>query len=196
MIDLYNRRENGEKVDLPIRNKENQKTQYQEAKERLEKTVEQERNLLIQNPRFFGAIRVIPSPSKLRGAMASDPDVENAGMDYVMEYERKHGRNPNDICLENLGYDIYSEDKEGNKRRIEVKARAKIGNVALTINEWFKARRFREEFYLYVVYNAVTNPELIIINDPYEYLKAFEEKEIVRYIVTEEEIKNKGDKQQ
>lgn len=195
LIDLYSRRENGEKVDLPIRNKENQKIKYQEAKERLEKTIEQEQNLLIQNPRFFGAIRVIPSPSKLKG-MVSDPDVEKAGMDYVMEYEKKHGRKPKDICQENLGYDIYSEDNEGNKRRIEVKARAKIGNVALTINEWFKAKRFRKEFYLYVVYNAVTNPELIIINDPYEYLKAFEEKEIVRYIVTEEEIKNKGDKQQ
>ena len=40
----------------------------------------------------------------------------------------------------NLGYDIRSEDDQGNVRYIEVKARACTGAITLTANEWFMAR--------------------------------------------------------
>ena len=32
------------------------------------------------------------------------------------------------------------------------------GLVALTLNEWFKGKRFREQYLLYMVANAATNP--------------------------------------
>ena len=75
----------------------------------------------------------------------------------------------------------------------EVKERAKEGIVSLTPNEWFKAKRFKDEYFLYSVMNARTVPELYITKDPYNTLTADERKEIVRYIIPFDEIKNKGD---
>jgi len=76
-------------------------------------------------------------------------------------------------------------------RYIEVKARAGEGDVALTPNEWFKAKRFKEQYWLYVVANAATNPTLYIINNPAENLKPQEKVEVVRFIVPVEEWKDK-----
>lgn len=45
------------------------------------------------------------------------------------------------------------------------------GDVASTPNEWFKAKRFKEQYWLYVVSNAATNPMLYILNNPAENLK-------------------------
>jgi hypothetical protein len=101
---------------------------------------------------------------------------------------------PEDISLENLGFDIRSKDKQGNVRYIEVKARAESGGVSLTQNEWFKAKRFKEDYYLYAVLNVATKPELYIIKNPAEHLSPEEKFEAVRYIVSLEDIKDKGKK--
>ncbi|MDQ7082675.1 MAG: DUF3883 domain-containing protein [Aquificota bacterium] len=92
---------------------------------------------------------------------------------------------------ENLGFDIRSKGKEG-VRYIEVKGRAKEGDVALTPNEWFKAKRFKDQYYLYVVYNAVDNPRLVIIQNPAQNLNPAEVVETVRFIVKKEDILKKG----
>jgi superfamily II DNA or RNA helicase len=190
---LYDRKDQGINVDLPIRNKEEQKQTYEHSKVKLAKEIRLEKTLNIENPRFLGAIRVIPS--KYNGdEMISDADIEKVGMDKTMEYERLQGRIPEDVSVKDLGYDILSKDVKGNIRRIEVKARAKIGAIALTINEMFKARRYTTEYYLYVVFNASTTPELIIINDPADTLLAIEKEEVVRFIVDSEEILKKGNK--
>jgi hypothetical protein len=77
-------------------------------------------------------------------------------------------------------------------RYIEVKGRSLNGGVSLTQNEWFKAKRFKDEYYLYVVLNAKTKPELFIIRNPAENIKPDEKIEVVRYLVTYDEIKSKG----
>ena len=82
-----------------------------------------------------------------------------------------------------------SVEKEGNIRYIEVKTRAKAGNIALTQNEWFKAMRFGDDYYLYVVFNAATKPQLHIIQNPAKNLNPEEKIEIVRYVVPLEQIK-------
>ncbi|MCW3131269.1 MAG: DUF3883 domain-containing protein [Candidatus Methanospirare jalkutatii] len=102
--------------------------------------------------------------------MVEDEEVERIGMEVAMEYERQQGRVPEDVTKENLGFDIRS--------RIEVKARIGERNVALTPNEWFKAKKFREQYWLYVVANAATNPTLYIINNPAENLKPQEKVEV------------------
>lgn len=48
-------------------------------------------------------------------------------MRFCLAYERAQGREPQDLSLENLGYDIRSSD-----RYIEVKGRAGVGPVVLT----------------------------------------------------------------
>jgi SNF2 family DNA or RNA helicase len=188
LAELYEREARGEKVDLPIRNKEEQKRRYEEARKELEKEIEQEQSLLISMPELLTVIRVVPEKNE----MEESEEIERIGMEIAMEYEREHGRFPEDVSKENLGFDIRSKDEStGETRYIEVKARAGEGEVALTPNEWFKAKRFRNQYFLYVVVNAVTNPTLYIIRNPVENLTPEQKVEIVRFIVPVDEWKKK-----
>lgn len=108
-----------------------------------------------------------------------------------MEYEKSKGREPENVSEENLGFDIRSKGN-GETRYREVKARKDEGQVALTCNEWFKAKRFKEEYWLYVVTNAATNPALYIIKNPAENLNVQEKVEVVRFLVSLEQWKDKG----
>jgi len=185
LVELYERQAKGEKVDLPIRNKEEQKKRYEMAEKELEKEIAQEQSLSISMPEHSTVIRVIPE----RNEMVEDEEVERIGMEVAMEYERQQGRVPEDVTKENLGFDIRSRGKK-EIRYIEVKARAGEGDVALTPNERFKAKRFKEQYWLYVVANAATNPTLYIINNPAENLKPQEKVEVVRFVVPVKEWKN------
>ena len=189
LAELYERAGRGEKVDLPIRNKEQQKLEYERALAELEDEIRKETTLSISTPQLLTVIRVIPE----KGDMSSDEEIERIGMEMAMEYERRNGRHPEDVSKENLGFDIRSRGRN-EIRYIEVKARRDYGDVALTPNEWFKARRFREQYWLYVVLNAASKPELYIINNPYENLKAFEKVEVVRFVVDKDEVLEKGEK--
>ncbi|MBE7446173.1 MAG: DUF3883 domain-containing protein [Planctomycetia bacterium] len=111
-----------------------------------------------------------------------------------MKHKRENGRTPEDVSAENLGFDIRSTDKNGTTRYIEVKARAESGCVAQTQNEWFKAKRFKDDYYLYAIMNAGKKPELYIIQNPAENLKVDEKIESVRYIIDHGEIKSVGAK--
>lgn len=190
LITLYDRRDKGEKVDLAIRNKEEQKQHYEKASYDLQRNLERERNLTLSTPRFLAAIRVIPAT--ITDEMISDPEIEMIAMQRVMEYERIENRIPEDMSKENLGFDIRSTGINGERRYIEVKGRAGAGVVALTQNEWFKAQRFEDEYFLYVVLNAKTSCELYCIQDPATILQPDEQME-VRYMVSVEEIKTKGE---
>ena len=111
-----------------------------------------------------------------------------------MEFERKNNRTPEDVSAQNLGFDIRSKDKTALVRYIEVKARASKGAVALTQNEWFKAKRFKDEYYLYAVMNAASEPQLHVIRNPAENLEPEEKIEVVRYVIPFKEIDAKGDR--
>ncbi|MGB9824478.1 MAG: DUF3883 domain-containing protein [Candidatus Hydrothermia bacterium] len=137
-------------------------------------------------PEFFTVIRVIPE----KADMIENEEIERIGMEIAMEYERQQGREPEDVSSENLGFDIRSRGK-GEIRYIEVKARAYEGDVALTPNEWFKAKRFKDQYYLYIVTNVTSNPALYIIRNPAENLKPEEKVEVVRFVISAEEWKNK-----
>ena len=167
LAELYERGEKGEKVDLVIRNKKERMAYYTQALEELKKEIEQEKSLSISMPRFIGAVLVRP---KAVDEMVSDEEIERIGMEIAMEYERSQGREPEDVSKENLGFDIRSRGKD-EIRYIEVKARKDEGDVALTVNEWLKAKRFKENYWLYIVCNAITTPTLYIINNPAENLK-------------------------
>jgi len=55
--------------------------------------------------------------------------------------------------------------------------------------------RFKDEYYLYAVMDAINNPRLYIVQNPAERLKPTEKIEVVRYIVLFNEIRAKGDKE-
>ncbi|MCD6450224.1 MAG: DUF3883 domain-containing protein, partial [Thermotogaceae bacterium] len=186
LSELYERQEREERVNLPIRNKEEQKKRYEEAKRALSEEIKQEQSLSLSMPELLTVIRVIPENSE----MVESEEIERIGMEIAMEYEIKHRREPKDVSKENLGFDIRSKGND-EVRYIEVKARASGGEVALTQNEWFKAKRFKEQYWLYIVANAATNPALYIINNPIETLNAEERVETVRFIISPGEWRSK-----
>ncbi|MFH1911922.1 MAG: helicase-related protein [Pseudomonadota bacterium] len=194
LISLYDRKAQGENVDLPIFNKEERKATYEQALRELKDAVVQERSLTMSMPRFLGLIRVCPAAPKVGEDAVRTEEIERIGMAMAMKYEERQGRTPEDVCAENLGFDIRSGDPDGRIRYIEVKARAATGPVALTQNEWFKARRFQDDYFLYAVMNAATDPELYVIRNPAQNLKPDEKIEVVRYVVPLAELTGKGTK--
>lgn len=191
LIELNMKKERGENVDIVIWNKTNQKDKYCKALDDLKESIEKESNLSINNPVFITAVRVKPMLN-IDDSMYTDEEIERIGMSIAMEYEEKNGRSVEDVSRENLGFDLRSIDSNGNIRYIEVKARADRGSISLTQNEWFKAQRLGDDYYLYIVWNAKSNPELKIIQNPAKNLNAKERVEMVRYIIDANEIINKA----
>jgi hypothetical protein len=190
LIGLYSRRDMGENVERFIKPKEEQKASYEHALQELRTGLQQERSLSIGSPRFIGMARIVP---EIDATMVSDADIEKIGMEMTMQHEREQGWTPEDVSKENLGFDVRSTSPDGYKRYIEVKARAEIGAVALTLNEWFKAKRFGDEYYLYAVLNASKTPVLYKVQNPAALLKPEEQVE-VRYMVSASEIQSKGER--
>ena len=180
--DYETRRMKGETIpEATIQNEVRKKEDLERKKQRLLKNVDAEVHLYPTEPKIIGAVRVLPG--EVWGEMIADEETEKIGMKVAMEYEKKQDREPEDVHLENLGYDIRSTDEIGNYRYIEVKARSKEGSITLTPNEWLMAQRLRNEYWLYAVMKASTTPELYLIQNPDSRLEPEEEVSIVRYIV-------------
>lgn len=193
LVELYGRREKGQNVEIVIRNKEEQKKRYEANKRELEALILKEKNLTMSMPTFVGVVRVVPS-LEVGEEMHRDEEVERVGMEAAMRYERESGREPEDVSKENLGFDIRSRGTEERPRYIEVKARAGIGAVVLTQNEWFKAQRLADDYYLYVVWNAGQDqhPKPLVINNPAASLIVDRKVEIVRYVISVGEVEQKA----
>lgn len=105
--------------------------------------------------------------------------VELAGMDFVMKYEKEHGREPIDVSSETIrGYDIESSSPS-EKRYIEVKSFSTTGQIEITSNEWRTASTLMDDYYLYVVQNVFLKPELKIVRDPYVNLSKYVRKKVI-----------------
>lgn len=191
LLSLHTRKEHGENVDLAIHNKEERKEEYDRAKNKLKEQIEREKTLTMTMPRFMGIIKV-KAADNVTEDMRTNKEIELIAMKEAMEYEKEKGRTPEDVSSKNTGFDIRSTDDKGNIRYIEVKGRATFGNIALTQNEWFKAKRFKEDYYIYAVMNASESPELYIIQNPEKNFQPEEIIEIVRYIIPADKIKEKG----
>jgi hypothetical protein len=70
------------------------------------------------------------------------------------------------------GFDLWSIRPQ-EKRSIEVKGRAGVGEVEVSANEWAKACNLRESYWLDVVFDCATDrPCLVRIKDPFGALLA------------------------
>ena len=190
LLSLYKRQQSGQNVDIAIRNKKERQRQYIDSKKHLADLIEREKSLTINTPTFLGIVRVIP-PDSIPDSMRENSESERASMEAAMEFERSQGRSPVDVSKTiGLGYDIKSTGHGGDVRYIEVKGRHGVGQVALTRNEWFKARHLAEDYYLYVVWNTkyenVDGLQIRIIRDPAHNVDA---KEDIHYVIDVEEIR-------
>jgi len=184
ITDYETRRMKGENIPEPtIQNELRKKEDLEHKKQRLQKEIEAEIHLFPTEPKVLSAVRVIPGDVQASSEMIGDYKIEQIGMNIAIEYEKKFERVPENVSSQNVGYDIRSQDSHGNYRYIEVKARAKEGAIALTPNEWLMAQRLKDEYWLYVVANAASNPELYLIQNPTAQLNPDKMVDIVRYVV-------------
>jgi len=136
---------------------------------------------------------------KLAGVdMSRDDKIEQVGMDVSMTYERDEGRVPEDVHAANLGFDIrsvkYGEDGNFEDiRYIEAKARAQDGAIRISANEWKKAKRFQDKYWLYTVTFAGTSePQLGRIQNPAKAFTVDEDIYATGYIIPKERLTNRG----
>lgn len=143
-------------------------TRHAELWQRLERRrreLEQQRALTLQAVDRITSVLVLPHPEREAPEvrrMRPNPETEAVAMRVVMEYERAQGRTPSDVHERNLGYDITSVDlNTGELRLIEVKGlEGPEGFIPLTPNERRVAEDRRDCYWLYVVTNCATTPEL------------------------------------
>ena len=111
---------------------------------------------------------------------------EKEYIEFVIEYEKKHGRRARDVRKDKKGYDIISEGEDGKIRLIEVKKRnfPKERFVSLTLNEFMSFVK-NENMWLYVVYfNKKTNKWEIIEIERQKVLKGIKPKIIAQFEVS------------
>ena len=124
----------------------------------------------VETPRVVGVAAVVPGPVPRvaeQGQRGGDNTaVETAAMQVAMEYERSQARAPVDVSKTGVGYDVRSEGPDGEVRYIEVKGHSSTGDVTLYYTEWQMAHRMGEEFFIYEVDYALTDPQLRIVQDP------------------------------
>ena len=123
----------------------------------------------LQTPRVVGIAAVIPGPVPKvleQGSGGDNTTVEMAAMQVAMDYERAQGRAPTDVSKTGVGYDVKSVGSADDVRYIEVKGHASTGDITLYYTEWHMAHRMREEFFIYEVNHALTEPNLWIVQDP------------------------------
>lgn len=164
---------------LALREAERRRDELRNRRQQLEERIRRDTSLLPGEIECLGVVAVIPV---LAEEFYPDREIEGIGMKIAQEYEKSHGRDPQDVSAQNLGYDIRSTGPQ-EVRYIEVKARASTGPIALTKNEWLMACRLGDEYWLYVVEQAASQPKLYLIQNPAAKLKPEEVVETVQYVV-------------
>ncbi|MBN2396706.1 MAG: DUF3883 domain-containing protein [Candidatus Atribacteria bacterium] len=130
----------------------------------------------IGNIQHIGSAWVLPHPERTApdiAKMVSDPEIERIAIQEAIKYEEARGWKVQSVEKENRGFDLISrkphpEDPQTavEVRFIEVKGRSYVGEVSLTSNEYKTALRLTKDYWLYVVYNCASSPEIHIVNDP------------------------------
>lgn len=135
-----------------------------------------ERQLTIGDIEHLGRAWVLPHPERTSPAIAPmvrDEEIERIAVEVATRHETDRGWQVESVEAENKGFDLISrkphphDDKTfTDVRFIEVKGRAGVGEVALSANEYKTAERLKQDYWLYVVFNCATTPELHIVRDP------------------------------
>jgi hypothetical protein len=134
-------------------------------RERRRTDLERQRALTLQAVERLASVLVLPHPEREAPEvrrLKPNFETEAIAMRMVMEHEQRLGRQVYDVSKKNLGYDVTSLDlASGELRLIEVKGLgAATGTVLLTPNERRVAEDRRDCFWLYVVTNCGTEPQL------------------------------------
>ena len=144
---------------------ENRHAEVRERRERRREELKRQRAVTLQGVERLASALVLPHPESdtldVRG-LRPHPETEMTAMQVVMEHETAQGRQVVDVHEKDLGYDLTSLDlQSGELRLIEVKGLAgAAGSILLTPNERRVAEDRRDCYWLYVVTNCASAPEL------------------------------------
>jgi len=179
MGELLNQKESGSResgLDGRIKMLEDRLDELNNRLEQRRSELEKEQQCTISNIQHLGSAWVLPHPDRETPEvkkMVSDPEIEKTAIEAVVRYEESRGWRVQSVEDENRGFDLISRkphpedpDTAIEVRFIEVKGRSYVGEVALTTNEYKTAERLKKDYWLYVVFNCVTEPELHVIQDP------------------------------
>ncbi len=99
--------------------------------------------------------------------------IERIAVQAVIAFEEALGCNVETVESDTRGFDLISSRAlsmtEGERvaiRFIEVKGRAAVGEIALTANEYQTALRLGDDYWLYVVFNCASQPQVTAIQNP------------------------------
>lgn len=130
---------------------------------------------------FIAHALVLPSQST-EEARQRDAEIERIAVDFVRQYEFAAGAiDVKDVSLpdgaraaglpDRPGFDLLAVHQDAERRCIEVKGRAAIGDIEVTENEWARSANLRQEYWLYVVFDcASAHPRLVRVRDPFAAL--------------------------
>ncbi len=138
--------------------------------------LEQERQCTIADVEHLGRAWVLPHPERTSPAVAPlvrDDEIERIAIQAAIAQEEARGWHVESVERENRGFDLISrrphpEDPHTaiEVRFIEVKGRAGVDLVALSPHEYKTAERLKQDYWLYVVFNCASTPELHAYQDP------------------------------
>ncbi len=179
LADLVQKKESGSTepgLDGRIKQAEDRLSELNHRLDTRLQELKQEQTLAIADIRHYGRAWVLPHPDRHISPLAeiiSNEEIEKIAIEAVIKYEESRGWRVESVERENRGFDLISrlphpEDPQTatNVRFIEVKGRATVGDIALTTNEYKTAQRLKHDYWLYVVFNCTTNPEIHCLNDP------------------------------
>lgn len=144
---------------------ESRHSELHARRERRRTELERERALSLQGVERLASVLVLPHPEREAPEvrrLRPDFETEASAMRVAMEHEQAKGRQVYDVSEKNLGYDVTSLDlASGDLRLIEVKGiGASTGTILLTPNERRVAQDRRDCYWLYVVTDCNTTPQL------------------------------------
>lgn len=130
--------------------------------------------------RFIAHALIVPS-SDPEDRKRHDAEVEAIAMQVAAAYEEALGATVRDVSTppkaraaglsDSPGFDLLSTHPTGERRAIEVKGRAAVGDVEITENEWAKACNLRDGYWLYTVFNCASqHPQVTRVRDPFKKL--------------------------
>jgi len=158
--------------------KTNIENRLDELNRRLEtrtRELTQEEQCILGDIELIGRAWVLPSPLRQMPEIAPlvrDDEVERIAVKAVIAFEEARGWKVESVETQNCGFDLISRSPHGNFRGngecrfIEVKGRALVGEVALSCNEYKKANLLKDDYWLYVVFNCETTPQIHMIQNP------------------------------
>lgn len=144
--------------------------------ERRREELAKERECTIGGIEHVGCAWVLPHPERTSpkiSPMVRDDEVEKRAVQAVIEYEQARGWQIESVEDQNRGFDLISRKPHSQDpntfvevRFIEVKGRTTVGEIAMTTNEYKTAERLKNDYWLYAVFNCVSEPEIHTVRDP------------------------------